>query len=92
MIDRSCSVSPSEATIASALLRRLARESRTSLGDPVLPEVLSNRARSGCSRWAGASVWVTNGRSASPVADRSGAKTARIRPVRSSSGPVTSAT
>jgi hypothetical protein len=35
-----------------ALLRRLSRDRRTSLGEPVDPEVLSRRARSGCRSWA----------------------------------------
>ena len=38
--------------IAAALLETLPAESRTSLGDPVEPEVLSRRARSGWRSWA----------------------------------------
>ena len=34
--------------MAAALLATLSRESRTSLGEPVVPEVLSRSARSGC--------------------------------------------
>ena len=40
--------------MASALATRLVRDSRTSFGDPVLPEVDSSRARSGCSSCGGA--------------------------------------
>ena len=42
--------------MAAALLTRLRWDSRTSLGEPVLPEVDSNRARSSCSRWRPAAV------------------------------------
>ena len=34
--------------MAAALLATLSRERRTSLGEPVVPDVLSRRARSGC--------------------------------------------
>ena len=37
--------------MAEALAIRLLRDSRTSFGEPVLPDVDSSNARSSCSRW-----------------------------------------